>query len=182
MPEQSLATVLDAIKGSLSVCRWHVDRPPPFAFVTADQQVQPFGRSLAPKHAHSHPFNLRVDDIPGAKPKQHCFGTSPRLTNPLEPRYQLPHSDYVQPAPPVPRFIRNAHDNSDIPGAQVSYLSSSACVSTAWNVVTSTLLLLIPANTVEWTVPMLVAHIGQSTADSNTKASAAPMSPNTIIQ
>ena len=49
-------------------------------------------------------------------------------------------------------------------------------------VVTSTLLLLIPANTVEWTVPMLVADIGQSTADSNTKASAAPMSPNTIIQ
>ena len=110
----------------LSGRSWHVDRPPPFAFVTPDQQVQAFGKSLAPKHAHPHPFNLRVDDIPGAKPKEHCFATSPRLTNPLEPQYQLPNSGYVQPGPPVQRFIRNAIDNSDIPGAQVVYLRSSA--------------------------------------------------------
>lgn len=101
-----------------------MDRPPPFAFVTPDQQVQPFGKSLAPKHAHPHSFNLRVDDIAGAKPKEHCFATSPRLTNPLEPRYLLPHSNYVQPGPPVQRFTRNAIDVSDIPGAQVACLNT----------------------------------------------------------
>ena len=111
------------------LCSWHVERPPPFAFVTADQQVQPFGKTLAPKQAHPHPFNLRVDDIPGAKPKEHCFATSPRLTNPLEPCYQLPHADHAQPAPPVPRFIRNAMDNSDIPGAQVEKTSASTSIT-----------------------------------------------------
>lgn len=100
-------------------CSWHLDSPPPFAFVTPDQQVQPFGKSLEPRHARARSLNLRVDDIPGATPKTHCFATSPRLTNPLEPNYHLPRSNHVQPAQPVQRFIKNAIDNSDIPGAQV---------------------------------------------------------------
>ncbi|KAL3152600.1 hypothetical protein ABBQ32_001618 [Trebouxia sp. C0010 RCD-2024] len=108
--------------GKLSL---HVERPPPFAYVTPDQQVQPFGTFLAPKQAHPYPFNLRVDDIPGAKPREHCFATPPRLTNPLEPQYQLPHSEHLQPAPPVPRFIRNAMDNSDILGAQAAHRDTS---------------------------------------------------------
>ncbi|KAL0044154.1 hypothetical protein WJX82_001346 [Trebouxia sp. C0006] len=99
---------------------WHVERPPPFAFVTPDQQIKPFGRSLGPKHAHLHPSNLRVDDIPGSRPTQHCFTTPPRLTNPLEPHYPLPHHNHPQPAAPVLKFIKDPLDNSDIPGAQAS--------------------------------------------------------------
>lgn len=96
-----------------------MESPPPFAFVTPDQQVQPFGKSLGAKKGHARPFNLRVDDIPGAAPRTHCFATAPRLTDPLEPCYQLPHSQHIQPALPAQKFIRNAIDNSDIPGAQV---------------------------------------------------------------
>ncbi|DBB07260.1 TPA: hypothetical protein ACH3X1_011821 [Trebouxia sp. C0004] len=99
---------------------WQVDSPAPYAFVTPDQQLKPFGRSLGPKHANLHPSNLRVDDIPGSRPKQHCFTTPPRLTNPLEPHYPLPHHNHPQPAAPVPKFIKDPLDNSDIPGAQAS--------------------------------------------------------------
>ncbi|KAL0023880.1 hypothetical protein WJX79_003129 [Trebouxia sp. C0005] len=99
---------------------WHVESPPPFAFVTPDQQIKPFGRTLGPKHAHLHPSNLRVDDIPGSRPKHHCFTTPPRLTNPLEPDYPLPHHNHPQPAAHVPKFIKDSLDNSDIPGTQAS--------------------------------------------------------------
>lgn len=102
-----------------TICSWHADSPPPFAFVTADQQIKPFGKTLGPRHAHTH-STLRVDDIPGSRPKQHCFATSPRLTNPLEPHYTLPHHNHPQPAAPVLKFIKNPLDNSDIPGAQVT--------------------------------------------------------------
>ena len=101
-------------------CSWHVEHPPPFAFVTPDQQVQSFGKSKL-RQAHAHPLNLRLDDITGTRPKQHCFPTSPRLTDPLQPRYIWPlHESKLPQAAAVPsKFIKNSLDNSDIAGAQV---------------------------------------------------------------
>ena len=96
----------------------HDKEPIPFALVQPHQQVKPFGRPATAKAPRAQPLNLKVDDIPGTRTKQHCFGTSPRLTNPVDPQYQWPR--HQQPDAPAPKFIRNTLDTSDIPGSQVA--------------------------------------------------------------
>jgi hypothetical protein len=59
---------------------------------------------------------MSVDDIDGAKPRiQRSLPNSNRQTNPLNPEYPLP--SFTPPAAPVPRFLRDAFSNADIPGA-----------------------------------------------------------------
>jgi len=60
---------------------------------------------------------LNVDDIDGAR--HHISDrmlTTNRHTNPLNPDYKLP--TFNKPDPYMPKFIRDAHDVSDIDGAQ----------------------------------------------------------------
>ena len=85
----------------------HDKEPIPFALVQPHQQVKPFGRPATAKAPRAQPLNLKVDDIPGTRTKQHCFG-----------RHQ-------QPDAPAPKFIRNTLDTSDIPGSQVAVLAVS---------------------------------------------------------
>lgn len=63
------------------------------------------------------PVNIMsVDDIDGAKPKiQRQLPHSNRMTNPLNPEYQLSEKKSSPPTPP--RFLRDAFSNDDIPGA-----------------------------------------------------------------
>jgi hypothetical protein len=59
---------------------------------------------------------MSVDDIDGAKPNvRKQLRKSNRMTNPLNPEYQLPSAVVIPP--PVPRFIRDSISNDDIPGA-----------------------------------------------------------------
>lgn len=102
----------------------HDREPIPFALVQPHQQVKPFGRPATAKAARKEPLNLKIDDIAGTRTRLHCFATSPRLTNPVDPHYQLPRCQL--PDAPAPRFIRNTLDISDIPGSQVS-APSAAC-------------------------------------------------------
>lgn len=95
----------------------HDREPIPFALVQPHQQVKPFGRPATARAARTEPLNLRVNDIAGTSTRQHCFATSPRLTNPVDPHYQWPRNQ--QPDAPALKFIRNTLDTSDIPGSQV---------------------------------------------------------------
>lgn len=107
----------------------HDKEPIPFALVQPNQQVKPFGRPATAKAPRAQPLSLKVDDIPGTRTKLHCFGTSPRLTNPVDPQYQWPR--HQQPDAPVPKFIRNTLDTSDIPGSQVhsAFSIKPACIA-----------------------------------------------------
>ena len=96
----------------------HDQESAPFAFVQPGQQVKPFGRPSTAKAAHTEPLNLRVDDIAGTRSRLHRFTTSPRRTNPLDPKYNLSRTSHEEQAP-VPRFIRDTLNTSDISGAQV---------------------------------------------------------------
>ena len=59
---------------------------------------------------------MSVDDIEGAKPRiQRQLPHSARITNPLNPQYQLPTKP--EPPIPVPKFIRDSVNVDDIPGA-----------------------------------------------------------------
>jgi hypothetical protein len=59
---------------------------------------------------------MSVDDIDGAKPRvQRLLPHSTRQTNPLNPEYALP--SYAESPPPIPRFVRDAFSNDDLPGA-----------------------------------------------------------------
>ena len=59
---------------------------------------------------------MSVDDIEGAKPRiQRQLPHSNRMTNPLNPQYQLPTKE--EPPIPVPKFIRDNISVDDIQGA-----------------------------------------------------------------
>lgn len=96
----------------------HDQESAPFAFVQPGQQVKPFGRPSTAKAAHTEPLNLKVDDIAGTRARLHCFKTSPRLTDPLDPKYNLSTPSHKEQAP-VTRFIRDTLNTSDICGSQV---------------------------------------------------------------
>ncbi|OHT11403.1 hypothetical protein TRFO_19130 [Tritrichomonas foetus] len=58
---------------------------------------------------------MSVDDIEGAKPKvQRALPHSNRMTNPLNPQYDLP--SFKEEPIPVPHFIRDNINVDDIPG------------------------------------------------------------------
>jgi hypothetical protein len=59
---------------------------------------------------------MSVDDIDGAKPRvQRLLPHSNRQTNPLNPEYVLP--SYSEEQAPIPKFVRDAFSNDDLPGA-----------------------------------------------------------------
>lgn len=68
-----------------------------------------------PEPGNRPQFGLRVDDIPGTRPTAVGKVAKPRGTNPLEPHYQLP-TTVERPFTP-PRFLRDAMDLTDVPGA-----------------------------------------------------------------
>lgn len=59
---------------------------------------------------------LSNSDIPGTKPDCVKFKTSRKDCDPLNPTYKLQSVEFVPY--PVPRFIRDNIDNTDIEGAQ----------------------------------------------------------------
>lgn len=66
---------------------------------------------------------MSVDDIDGAKPRiQRQLPHSKRVTNPLNPQYQLP-TKQEQPIP-APKFIRDNISVDDIPGAHSKVYST----------------------------------------------------------
>ena len=56
------------------------------------------------------------NDIPGSKPDCQKFKTEREPCNPLNPTYKLQSFEVLEPL--VPKFIRDAIDNSDIEGAK----------------------------------------------------------------
>ena len=60
--------------------------------------------------------NLSNADILGSRPDCQKFKTTRKPCNPLNPEYVLQKVDFIQA--PIPRFIRDSIDNTDISGAQ----------------------------------------------------------------
>jgi len=69
-------------------------------------------RRLHPLVTKRPNFQYDISDIEGTKSKPKDVPARPRNTNPLQPVYKLP--SYPQPVYPVPKFVRNAMDVSDI--------------------------------------------------------------------
>ena len=77
-------------------------------------------RVLIPRQTNRPVFGLMTDDIVGAKSEPKDIINKPRGTNPLCPQYRLPHRE--EDVPPVPRFMRNTLDTSDIAGTNCGSL------------------------------------------------------------
>ena len=60
--------------------------------------------------------NLRTNNIPGTNVNVNKFKTKRTPCNPLNPTYKLQSVEFIPP--PVPKFIRDGMDHSDIPGAK----------------------------------------------------------------
>lgn len=77
-------------------------------------------RVLIPRQTNRPVFSLKTDDIEGTKSEPKDIINKPRGTNPLCPEYILPCKR--EEAPPVPRFMRNTLDTSDIAGTNCGSL------------------------------------------------------------
>ena len=77
-------------------------------------------RVLIPRQTNRPEFSLKTDDIEGTKSEPKDIINKPRGTNPLCPEYILPCSR--EEIPPVPRFMRNTLDTSDIAGTNCGSL------------------------------------------------------------
>ena len=75
-------------------------------------------KQIIPDKINKPNFNLSNKDIEGTEPRgHHCFSTN-RHVDPLNPKYPLPSCPDKYPLP-IPVFLRNTLDISDIPGATV---------------------------------------------------------------
>lgn len=81
-------------------------------FTTADIE----GAQAKPLHRHTNKPNFfSTRDIDGAQPKRNHFHTARRV-DPLDPKYTLPKSEPIEPAPT--RFLRDSMDYSDVEGTK----------------------------------------------------------------
>ena len=77
-------------------------------------------RVLIPRQTNRPVFSLKTDDIEGTKSEPKDIINKPRGTNPLCPEYRLPSRE--EEVAPVPRFMRNTLDTSDIAGTNCGSL------------------------------------------------------------